>query len=49
MLIAFLEEWGDGVWPPAAGSGLCQAAEFLDSSVSAALDVVEAAERRVAS
>ncbi len=45
-VIAFLEEWGDGVWPPAPGSGLCEVAEFLDSSVSVALDVFEAAERR---
>ncbi len=45
-LIAFLEEWGDGVWPPAQGSGLREVEEFLECGIGTALDVLEAAERR---
>jgi hypothetical protein len=45
-LIDFLNEWGDGVWPPAAGSGLREVEEVLDCGLSTALDVVEAWQRR---
>jgi len=47
-LIAFLNEWADGVWPPAPGSGLREVEEFLDYGLAFALDVVEAAQRRAA-
>ena len=47
-LIAFLNEWADGVWPPAPGSRLREVEEFLDYSLALALDFVEAAQRRVA-
>ena len=47
-LIAFLNEWADGVWPPAPGSGLREVEEFLDCRLAFALDVVEAAQRRAA-
>jgi hypothetical protein len=45
-LIDFLNEWGDGVWPPAPGSGLREAQQILDCSLSAALDAVEATLKR---
>ena len=45
-LIDFLNEWGDGVWPPAPGSGLREVQQFLDCGLAVALDVVEAAQRR---
>ncbi len=45
-LVAFLEEWAGGVWPPAAGSGLREVEEYLGCGLSVALDVVEAAQRR---
>ena len=45
-LIAFLVEWGDGVWPPAPGSGLREAEQILGGGLSAALDAVEAALKR---
>ena len=45
-LIAFLNKWADGVWPPAPGSGLREAQQILDCSLSAALDAVEAALKR---
>lgn len=49
-LVAFLEEWCGGVWPPAreAGSGLREVEEFLDCGLAIALDVLEAAQRRAA-
>jgi hypothetical protein len=47
-LVEFLVEWGDGVWPPAQGSGLREVQEFLDCGLGTALDVLEAAERRKA-
>jgi len=47
-LIAFLNEWADGVWPPAPGSRLREVEEFLDYGLALALDFVEAAQRRVA-
>ena len=45
-LIDFLNEWGDGVWPPAPGSGLREAEEIVGGSLGTALDAVEAALRR---
>jgi len=45
-LIDFLNEWADGVWPPAPGSGLRGSEQPLDCSVGTALDAVEAALRR---
>jgi hypothetical protein len=45
-LIDFLNEWGDGVWPPAPRSGLRKAQQILDCDLSAALDAVEAALKR---
>jgi hypothetical protein len=45
-LIAFLVERCGGVWPPAPSSGLREVEEFLECSLSTALDVVEAAQRR---
>ncbi len=49
-LVAFLEEWCGGVWPPAREpvSGLREVEEFLDCGLAIALDVLEAAERRAA-
>ena len=47
-LVAFLEEWCDGAWPPAPGSGLREVEEFLGCSLAIALNVLEAAERRAA-
>ncbi len=49
-LVAFLEEWCGGEWPPARepGSGLREVEEFLDCGLAIALDVLEAAERRAA-
>jgi hypothetical protein len=45
-LVDFLNEWGGGVWPPAAGSGLREVERFLGCGLAVALDVVEAAQRR---
>jgi hypothetical protein len=45
-LIAFLNEWGDGVWPPAPGSGLREAQQILGCGLATALDAVEAALKR---
>jgi len=47
-LIDFLNEWADGVWPPAPGSGLRELQEILDCGLAAVLDAVEARRRRVA-
>ena len=47
-LIAFLNEWGGGEWPPKPGSGLREVEGFLDCGLAGALDVVEAAQRRAA-
>jgi hypothetical protein len=47
-LIAFLNEWADGVWPPAPGSGLREVEQLLGCGLGTALDVVEAAQRRAA-
>ena len=45
-LIWFLNEWADGVWPPAPGSGLREAQQILGCGLSGALDAVEAALKR---
>jgi hypothetical protein len=49
-LVAFLEEWCGGEWPPARepGSGLREVEEFFDCGLAIALDVLEAAQRRAA-
>lgn len=47
-LIAFLNEWADGVWPPAPGSGLREVKQLLGCGLGTALDAVEAAQRRAA-
>jgi hypothetical protein len=47
-LIAFLNEWGDGVWPPAPGSGLREVEQLLGCGFGPALDAVEEALRRAA-
>jgi hypothetical protein len=41
-LIAFLNEWADGVWPPAPESGLREAQQILRCGLAAAMDAVEA-------
>jgi hypothetical protein len=45
-LIAFLDEWADGVWPPAPGSGLREAQQILGCGLATALDAVEAELKR---
>ena len=45
-LIAFLNEWADGVWPPAPESRLREAQQILGCGLGAALDAVEAALKR---
>jgi hypothetical protein len=45
-LIDFLNEWGDGVWPPAPGSGLREVEQLLHCGLGTALDAVEAALKR---
>jgi hypothetical protein len=47
-LVAFLEEWAGGVWPPAEGSALREVQESLDCRLATALEIVEAAQRRAA-
>jgi hypothetical protein len=47
-LIAFLNEWGDGVWPPAPESRLQEAERILGCGLATALDAVEAIQRRPA-
>jgi hypothetical protein len=47
-LIAFLNEWAGGVWPPAPGSGLREVEQLLGCCLGTALDVVEAAQWRPA-
>jgi hypothetical protein len=49
-LVAFLEEWGGGVWPPAREpvSGLREVMEVLDCGLAFALDVLETTQRRAA-
>jgi hypothetical protein len=40
-LVEFLNEWADGVWPPAPGSGLRAVERVLGHGLAAALDAVE--------
>ena len=47
-LIAFLEEWADGVWPPAPGSELRGLEERFGCGLAVVLDFVERAQRRAA-
>jgi hypothetical protein len=47
-LIWFLDEWADGVWPPAPGSGLREAQQILGCGLAGALDAVEAALKEAA-
>ena len=49
-LVAFLQEWCGGVWPPAKDpvSGLREVMEVLDCGLAFALDALEAAEKRAA-
>jgi hypothetical protein len=47
-LVAFLEEWAGGVWPPAEGSELRQVEELVGCRLPTALEIVEAAQRRAA-
>jgi hypothetical protein len=47
-LIDFLNEWGDGVWPPAPGSELRKVQESRDCGLASVLDALEAALKRVA-
>lgn len=49
-LVAFLEEWCGGEWPPAREpvSGLREVQEILDCGLAVALDALEAAQRRAA-
>jgi hypothetical protein len=42
-LLAFLNEWADGAWPPVSGSGLREAERILGGGLAVALDAVEAA------
>jgi hypothetical protein len=42
-LIWFLNEWADGVWPPAPGSGLREAQRILGCGLAGALNAVEEA------
>jgi hypothetical protein len=45
-LISFLNEWADGVWPPAPGSELREVQESKDCGLARVLDAVEAALKR---
>jgi hypothetical protein len=47
-LIDFLNEWADGVWPPAPGSGLREAQQTLGCGLAPVLDALEAIHRREA-
>ena len=41
-LIEFLTEWAGGAWPPASGSRIREAQQFLNCGLSVALDAYEA-------
>jgi hypothetical protein len=41
-LVGFLDEWCDGAWPPAPGSGLREVQRTLGCGPAGALDAVEA-------
>jgi hypothetical protein len=45
-LIAFLNEWAGGAWPPAPGSELRKVQQSKDWSLARVLDAVEAALKR---
>jgi hypothetical protein len=45
-LIAFLNEWAGGVWPPAPGSELRKVQESRDCGLARVLDALEAALKR---
>jgi hypothetical protein len=45
-LIDFLQEWGEGAWPPAPGSELREVQEFRDCGLASVLDALEAALKR---
>jgi hypothetical protein len=45
-LVWFLNEWADGVWPLAPGSGLREAQQILGCGLATALDAVDAALKR---
>src|SRR5829696_1994832 len=45
-LIAFLNEWAGGAWPPATGSELRKVQQSKDWSLARVLDAVEAALKR---
>jgi hypothetical protein len=47
-LIWLLDEWADGVWPPAPGSGLREVERILGCGPAVALDAVEAELERAA-
>jgi hypothetical protein len=47
-LIDFLNEWADGVWPPAPGSELRKVQESRDCGLAGVLDALEAALKRAA-
>jgi hypothetical protein len=47
-LIWFLDEWADGVWPPAPGSELRKVQESRDCGLASVLDALEAALKRAA-
>jgi hypothetical protein len=47
-LIDFLNEWADGVWPPAPGSELRKVQESRDCGLASVLDALEAALKRAA-
>jgi len=42
-LIDFLQEWGEGAWPPAPGSELRKVQESRDCGLASVLDAIEAA------
>jgi hypothetical protein len=41
-LVGFLNEWCDGAWPPAPGSGLREVERVLGCGLAGTLDAVEA-------
>ena len=47
-LVGFLNEWADGVWPPAPSSRLREVQEFLGCGLAPVLDAVEEKHGRAA-
>jgi hypothetical protein len=47
-LVDFLNEWADGVWPPAPGSALREMEQLLGWSLCTVLYVLEAAQEKAA-